>query len=362
MNSLAVSYLRNLLWHRDRLLYLVFFVTDRCRARCSFCLNRDLASSDSAGLELRIKEIEKIAGSLGSLPHLVVTGGEPFEREDVSDIVRAFYRNAGTRLVTIPTNAFHPERTESAVEQILRDCPELYLRIVFSVHGGSSVHDQVIGLRGSFEALRQTYKRLKVLKANYPALSLVSLTVKTPALKGNVRELVSFFQSDMALDQHLLISPRRGRACSWQEGAFTQQEEAEWRDFSRTRKPIRGGRFWHIFASEVLRESRALMDRARFTGRPALPCVAGRRLAVLRPDGRVLACEIEKNCFLGAVQDFGYDLRRLLKSRRAADVIRKLAPERCICDWGCAMNINILSRWQKLLGAGWRALRKGGGG
>ena len=59
-------------------------------AHCSHCL----LGEKRVGLkELTINEIEKISQSLGRILFLLPTGGEPFLRDDIAEIVHIFYRN-----------------------------------------------------------------------------------------------------------------------------------------------------------------------------------------------------------------------------------------------------------------------------
>ena len=110
-------------------LYLVFFVTDRCNARCRHCLFGDGTVFPEVSRELSLDEIERVASTMGRLFFLLPTGGEPFLRGDIGEIVRVFYRRTGVRNVAIPTNGSLTARVISTVESILAACPKLTLSI-----------------------------------------------------------------------------------------------------------------------------------------------------------------------------------------------------------------------------------------
>ena len=62
---------------------LIHFVTQRCNARCPYCFVDFKSEKD----ELSIEKIEKIALSSGkTLRNVALTGGEPFIREDLTEI------------------------------------------------------------------------------------------------------------------------------------------------------------------------------------------------------------------------------------------------------------------------------------
>ena len=66
---------------------------------------------------------------MNPLLQLVLSGGEPYLRRDLPQIISAFYRNSGTRMVAIPTNAYLPDAIEESTRQVLTDCPELKLNV-----------------------------------------------------------------------------------------------------------------------------------------------------------------------------------------------------------------------------------------
>src|SRR5574344_1994492 len=77
-------------------------VTYRCNARCSMC-NRYKAPSRPEE-ELTVETIRK----LPKMNFVNVTGGEPFIRQDLEDIIRELYTK--TERVVISTNGFFTDR------------------------------------------------------------------------------------------------------------------------------------------------------------------------------------------------------------------------------------------------------------
>ena len=74
---------------KDRPLYVQFYITARCNLACQQC-NIIYANSDVR--EATLDEIKKIADNLAAIGTCVVllTGGEPFARADLAEIIRAF--------------------------------------------------------------------------------------------------------------------------------------------------------------------------------------------------------------------------------------------------------------------------------
>ena len=99
---------------RTNPLYVQFYITARCNLTCQQC-NIVYANSDVR--ECTLEEIERIAENLGKIGVAIVllTGGEPFVRMDLPEIVRAFAR-AGIH-VRLQTNGL-------ASEAVLARCVE----------------------------------------------------------------------------------------------------------------------------------------------------------------------------------------------------------------------------------------------
>ncbi|PIR18574.1 MAG: hypothetical protein COV48_06770, partial [Elusimicrobia bacterium CG11_big_fil_rev_8_21_14_0_20_64_6] len=111
-----------------RLAALVLFVTDDCNAKCPHCFNvflphlrRDAPADRRPSLTL--EEYTLIAARSGPLFQVILSGGEPFLREDIDAIVETFYARAGTVLFSIPTNGSLPGRILGKIERMAANCP-----------------------------------------------------------------------------------------------------------------------------------------------------------------------------------------------------------------------------------------------
>lgn len=93
---------------RTNPLYVQFYITARCNLTCQQC---NIIYSNSDVRECTLEEIERIAENLGKIGVAIVllTGGEPFVRKDLPQIVRAFVRN-GIH-VRMQTNGLASEET-----------------------------------------------------------------------------------------------------------------------------------------------------------------------------------------------------------------------------------------------------------
>lgn len=122
-------------------------VTYRCNARCTMC-NRYKEPSRPED-EISVDTIRK-------LPRMYftnITGGEPFIREDLKDIVREL-KKLSDRIV-ISTNGFFTDR----IIDLCKEFPDVGIRI--SIEGLELTNNEIRGLENGFQRGYQTLCRLK---------------------------------------------------------------------------------------------------------------------------------------------------------------------------------------------------------
>lgn len=122
-------------------------VTYRCNARCNMC-NRFKAPS-KPDEEISIETIKK----LPEMYFTNITGGEPFIREDLRDVV-AELRKKSDRIV-ISTNGFFTDR----IIALCKEFPDIGIRI--SIEGLEQTNNEIRGLPDGFNRGYTTLKKLR---------------------------------------------------------------------------------------------------------------------------------------------------------------------------------------------------------
>ena len=122
-------------------------VTYRCNARCSMC-NRYKAPSKPEE-EITVETIRK----LPPMYFTNITGGEPFIRTDLKEIVRELYKKSDR--IVISTNGFFTDR----IIDLCREFPEIGIRI--SIEGLEETNNRIRGLENGFQRGYQTLKKLR---------------------------------------------------------------------------------------------------------------------------------------------------------------------------------------------------------
>ncbi|RLB67372.1 MAG: hypothetical protein DRH08_03810, partial [Deltaproteobacteria bacterium] len=167
-------------------------ITHRCICRCCMC---NIWQIPNDVPDLQLSEWTDLLSSpeLGGLREIDITGGEPFLRKDLGDLLnwicaakpRLF---PGLRTVSITTNGLLTQRIMEVVSQVvplMRDC-EIDLVIVCGMDAVGEQHDQIRNYKGAWKKLSTTIDELNGLRGIY---SNLILGVKTTIVPLNVHEL-----------------------------------------------------------------------------------------------------------------------------------------------------------------------------
>ena len=145
--------------------YFIFYPTSRCNLKCSHCFYHD--SLNKRFNELTVSEIDKITKTMDPLLHLILTGGEPYLRHDLDQIVKTFYENTRVPIITIPSNGWYLEKMDRQIKNMMDWCPYLTLNQQISIDGIGADHNnirmdkQVKNSDNSFEKAIKSIHHLK---------------------------------------------------------------------------------------------------------------------------------------------------------------------------------------------------------
>ncbi|MBQ9531653.1 MAG: radical SAM protein [Eubacterium sp.] len=154
-------------------------VTYRCNARCTMC-NRYKAPSTPEE-EISIETIKK----LPEMYFTNITGGEPFIREDIKDIVREL--NKKSDRIVISTNGFFTDK----IIDLCKEFPNVGIRI--SIEGLEETNNSIRGLEDGFNKGYNTLKKLVEMK--HPDVGF-GMTVQD----ANAKDLVPLYKLSDEMD------------------------------------------------------------------------------------------------------------------------------------------------------------------
>lgn len=122
-------------------------VTYRCNARCNMCNRYKKPSKPEE--EISVETIKK----LPKMYFTNITGGEPFIRTDLKDIVRELYKKSDR--IVISTNGFFTDR----IVDLCKEFPNIGIRI--SIEGLEETNNKIRGLDNGFQRGYTTLKKLR---------------------------------------------------------------------------------------------------------------------------------------------------------------------------------------------------------
>ena len=342
MNS-YIQYARNLVVKRRKPLSLVYFVTHRCNLRCRHCFF--LKELDQPVAELTLPEIDRFTKSIGSFLSLSLTGGEPFIREDLAEIVQLFHKNCSIRNLNIPTNGQLTQQIVAGTRKILESCPGLAFNLAMSLDGPREMHDSMRNRQGAFDKAIETYRAIRELQRSYPRLNTEIITVISAHNQDRLEEFYDYVFTELKPDS-VNLSPVRGGV-----------SDATLKDFDLARYEQLIGRLQKAFVeqrvsgyanfscSEYVLATRLIIPGiiSRILRRNVYQtaCYAGVLSGVLYASGDVYPCELLDRK-IGNLRDYNMDFMALWNSPQATEIIKHIKQTRCFCIHPCNFTVNIL--------------------
>lgn len=318
-------------------LAMIYFVTKTCNCSCAHCFYWESLNKPRPK-ELTLGELEKITSQLGKLLYLRLSGGEPFVRKDLFDLVRLFVQNCRPAYIGIPTNGYFTERIVSFAEKVSNINTRVEIGI--SIDDLGTFHDKIRGPRNLFEIAMGSFRELKKMKP--PNLRVGFITTVMKSNQERLFELFDYLKSlepdsiacNMIRDDTLVkeekeIDLERSQQFSDLCDEYNDlhlTEQADWFQKLRQTKTL--------YAHHIRR-------RVIETNEFQIPCVAGNKIIVMYAEGEIHPCET-LGYEIGNIRDYDYDLKKILQSERARAIREKIIKEHCFCTHECFTSASIV--------------------
>ncbi len=300
-------------------------VTRRCIAKCLMCNIWRMPAVP----ELEARDWLKLldAPIFAGLKELDVTGGEPFLRKDIDELLLGVGRLKKTRLthlcsVAITTNGFLTDKVLKDVGAVIGPLEETGVTLVFACgfDAVGEVHDRIRNVPGGWRKLHATIEGLNKLREKHPSLVL---GIKTTVTRYNIDELDEVCRY---ADEHglfTIISPYILTGNRYDNLGKEDDLSLSGIELEKLKTFYRSSRFqWSYYRNELL----AFLD----TGRMGKPCSAGFNYFFVRSTGELFPCPIISYP-LGNVKDAPFE--ELIRSAAAGRFRRGVGsfPECAAC-------------------------------
>ncbi len=327
---------------------LIFFVTGKCDSRCIHCFNWKALNKKRD--ELTLKEVEGFAKQFNNLPEVGFSGGEPLLRADLEAIISTFEKNCGTKNFGIPTNGLRPKQITKAVKDILEKHPSINLAINLSLDGTKEIHDEIRGVKGSFEKTIETYRLLAKLKRNRDFGLKIATTLSNKNLE-NIPTLIEFVKKNMPSVGFQTFEIMRG---SPKDKGITAPTIAQLKKV----KPViftsyKGTSFYRknpIASKIAVSAKKFVFDKyleMLKKKKQLIPCYVGTTNIVLTETGSLHFCELTPS--IGNIRE--NSVGEILNGKKAESMRESIKQRRCWCVHSCFQQNNMMftkRMWPKI--------------
>lgn len=329
------------LFRPKRLESVFLFVTSSCNSLCRTCFYWEELNQ---GRDLSFEQIETLSRTAPQFHKLWISGGEPFLRKELAEVIELFYVNNGMRHVNLPTNGLLPKQLERVIAQVLERCPGLTVDLNFSLDGLANTHDAIRGVPHNFEktvaTMRLAEERWKgerrlrrnvvscITTENYGELVELGLKMmRETASDGHYFEIIRGDPMDPALKR---LAPAElaqlHRRLMW---FHAQYAEGLFRHLGGAAQ-----RLAKMFYLGNIKLHFDLHQQNHYSNRAwPMPCTAGETTIVIDHDGSFRSCEMRGK--LGSLADFGFDLGAALRSAEMRQEITAIPKAQCWCTHSC---------------------------
>lgn len=145
---------------------LSYAVTYRCNLKCRMC---NIWNKEHARDELSADDIGRLFHKPHGVYWLGITGGEPFLRKDLPDLVdAALAPSPHLRALHFATNGTLTPRIEEMVHAAKKKYPKLKMVFTLSVDGPPELHNRIRGAQDVWANMFKTFALLKKTKGVKP--------------------------------------------------------------------------------------------------------------------------------------------------------------------------------------------------
>lgn len=327
-------------WGRPRLypFSVVISVSFRCNSKCRTCDVWRKPNDD-----MTVEEWDKVFQNLGRTPaYLTFTGGEPFMRKDLDEMVISAYRHCRPAIVTIPTNGLLSKRVTERVARMCEECPKTQIGINLSLDGVGEEHDDIRGVPGNWEKSMETWQALKTIQPRYPNLVLSVHTVISRFNIHRFREIYDGLQflkpdsyiTEVAEERVELdtvgwdITPSAEAYAPLADFLSEQARSSPSRGVARFTQALRAQ--YYQLAKRTLGEQRQVID-----------CYAGWASVHIAPNGDIWSCCIRAEP-VGNLRDTDYNLAPIWFGENMAAMRKSIFDKECACPMANASYANML--------------------
>jgi len=343
-----------MLLRRNKLNFLILYVTSQCNLACGTCFFHKNLNKQT---DLSLDEYAKIADSAGTFSILAIAGGEPFLRLDLEKICTIFIEKNNVDTLFIPTNGTLTTIILEKTERLLEKFPKVSISINPSLDGMELYHDKNRGISGTFSQCLETLKQLGELKKKYANLQVIVNSVINRDNQKEISELMEFLKKYNIDFQafELMRGDHRDKKLdlpALSEVRTIHEAILKNRYWYLTKKKKEFRPKWLFKCEEVmvlgtLKYGQVFKELILAGKKWPCRCMAGRSISVINPDGNFSACELKPA--LANLKNYNYNLSDILRDKKIKCAIESIKNAKCDCTHICFIHSAIAARPTSIL-------------
>jgi len=323
-----------------------------CNSRCNTCNIWKKSAKN-----LTVEEYQKIFSKIGRAPYWITfSGGEPFLRQDIVEIVQTIYKVSRPRIINIPTNGLLVKTIVDKTELIAKACPKAQIIINLSIDGIDEQHDQIRNVPGNFKKVISTFHKLKALP-----LKNLSVGIHTVISKFNVDSFASIANTLMQMhpDSYITEIAEERVELDTMGTDITPSILSYKSAIDYLIHRIKNDRFsgMNKITMAFRIEYYDLVKRIMRDRMQIIPCYSGIASAQISPDGDIWSCCIKAKP-LGNLRKNNYDFKKIWFSPDAEIERRSIHKKECWCPLANASYTNMLMDFRTLVRVFYRSFIK----
>lgn len=303
--------------------FVSLIVTKRCNAKCQMCNCHLYPTKPEEEFGLSI---------IDKLPYMestTITGGEPFIRNDLEEIIQHLQNK--TKRILINTNGYYTDR----IVRLCKRFPKVGIRV--SIDGLEQTHDQIRGIDGIYARAMKTLEEVEKIRGKH------DLGIGFCVQDCNYKELIPMFQwaekrkyeFGITVVQNSEFFNKKDNTINATEEIIRELEKLQ-KGYLQTTSPRKWARAFFVTGA---------VNMVKNQPKP-LKCDAGRTSFFVTPAGNVIPCnDMFTEMIMGNLNEKSWE--EIMKSDEAKKVADTCANCKLncwsICNMGSELHHNILN-------------------
>ncbi|MCI5137387.1 MAG: radical SAM protein [Candidatus Electrothrix sp. AR1] len=327
---------------KNRLTELTLFITTTCNMKCRHCFVIDELNKKRNFLTL--DEIKEMGKHISYMQRVHISGGEPFSRKDLGEVVTTISNDWNAGVICIPNNGWFTDNVVSTIENFGKN-GKGHLRIHFSINSPRAEDmDLFTQLEGSFERWRHTVKEAAKVKKKFKNITLIALSTYNEFNENIFTQLSDFIVNNTEVDEFSFHLAR---------GHKSYHPQVNYENYSRVvndyfKNRYKGHPLLKAYRELVRSEGLKLMTNDEY--KPT--CKAGSLRVVVGPEGDVYPCEKKgfpngedmQNWLIGNLRDHDYNIKKIISLPRNIEQNKCIQGGVCQCNHEIDTSLSLLSK------------------